>query len=158
MHQQKANSLLESDVSKYVEHMLFTHPGGLFAGIGRTAAVVQTVAKRRRTIQPTSLALVPLASLAAQGTRTMIRASPAVKWGINSCLFASHDSVNLNAPVGFDIVMMHTHLFVPACETMCHLQCMLTACGWHVLACQIVASAAASPAHVASTIIQAHIS
>ncbi len=53
--------------------------------------------------------------------------------------------------------MMRTYLIVPTCEMMCHLQCMLTACGWHVLACQIVASAAASPAHAATAIIQAHI-
>lgn len=52
-------------------HVPFTHPGGLPVGIGLTAAVVQTAAKRRRMIQPTSLALMPPASLAAQGTHTM---------------------------------------------------------------------------------------
>ena len=53
-------------------HVLFIHPGGLSAGIGLTAAVVQTVAKRRMMIQPTSLALMPLVSLVAQGTLTTI--------------------------------------------------------------------------------------
>ncbi len=127
--------------------MLFTHPAGLPAGIGLTAAVVQTVAKRRMMIQLTSLALVPLASLAAQGTCTMIP----------NCLLGCHDNTNLNAPVGFGIVMMHTHLLVPVCKASCHLQCMLTACGWHVFPSQVIASAAASPAHVAIAIIQAHI-
>jgi len=122
-------------------HVLFIHPGGLFAGIGRTAAVVQTAAKRRMMIQPTSLALVPLASLAAQGTLAVVS---------NMLIGLSQRRKPLNAPVGFDIFMMRAHLFVPVCKTTCHLECMLTACGWHVLACQIVASLAASPAHVAS--------
>ena len=65
-------SFLESDVSMCVELMLFTHPGVLSAGIGLTAAVVQTVARRRMMTQPTSLAPMPLASLAAQGTCTVI--------------------------------------------------------------------------------------
>ena len=52
--------------------LFISHPGGLSAGIGLTAAVVQTVGKRRMVMQPTSLALMPLTSLAAQGTCTMI--------------------------------------------------------------------------------------
>lgn len=56
----------------------------------------------------------------------------------------------------FIVVMMRTHLFVPGCKTTCRLQCMLTACGWHVLACQIIASAAASPAYAAPAVVQTH--
>ena len=52
--------------------------------------------------------------------------------------------------------MMRTHLSVSVCKAKCHLQCMLTACGWHVLACQIISFEAVSPVHIATAIIRPH--